>query len=74
MAYGTGLLRLLALKSEPKQMSRKRLLLNFSLHQQNVWLPIGIQSYSRMMNGMSKHLQNAYFFGSITILRRWLDP
>lgn len=35
---------------------------------------LGIHSYSQMMSGMSKHLQNEYSWGSITILRRWLDP
>ena len=35
---------------------------------------LGIQSPCQRMIGMYKQLRNAMYLGSITILRRWLDP
>ncbi len=37
-------------------------------------LSLGIQSPCQMMIGVYNHLRNARYLGSITILRRWLDP
>ena len=39
-----------------------------------IYLPLGIQSRCQMMIGVYNHLRNASYLGSITILRRWLDP
>ena len=35
---------------------------------------LGIQSPCQMMIGVYNHLRNARYLGSVTILRRWLDP
>ena len=38
------------------------------------WIPRDVGSPCQMMIGVYNHLRNARYLGSISILKRWLDP